>query len=354
MKNLAVRLLLAFFFLAPVAASAQSTGRVVADCTTGVPLAYATGSTSMMTMLADGRACVNAAVSASITGFHAESAISQFTATTGGVTSTTFTAGKVIVVSNAGTTNTAYCLPGVVATTQVQAIPPNSWFAFQTTSETAVTCITSTSTTPINVVVGTGLPTGSGGGGGGSGGGAVTVADGADVTQGALADAAVAAGAAGTLSAKMRLMTTQLDNINTNIQGAIPAQANTTTNIGMVNAQAAANGGATPSFVVAANSNNSTSLKGSAGTVYSIQTSNINASTAYFIKLYDKATAPTCGTDTPVAGYVIPPSNGGNNVTVMVGKAFALGIGYCIVTGIANNDNTSVPAATILANIDWK
>lgn len=111
--------------------------------------------------------------------------------------------------------------------------------------------------------------------------------------------------------------------------------------------------GATPSFVVAANSNNSTNLKGSAGTVYSIQTSNINATTAYFIKLYDKATAPTCGTDTPVGGYVIPAANGGNNVTVMVGKKFTLGIGYCIVAGIANNDNTSVPAATILTNIDW-
>ena len=45
--------------------------------------------------------------------------------------------------------------------------------------------------------------TGTGGGGGG-GGGAVTVADGADVTQGAIADAVVAAGATGTVSAKLR------------------------------------------------------------------------------------------------------------------------------------------------------
>lgn len=40
--------------------------------------------------------------------------------------------------------------------------------------------------------------------GGGGGGGAVTVADGADVTQGAIADAAVTSNAAGTLSAKLR------------------------------------------------------------------------------------------------------------------------------------------------------
>src|SRR6202008_4042178 len=46
--------------------------------------------------------------------------------------------------------------------------------------------------------------------GGGGGGGAVTVADGADVTQGAIADAVVAAGAAGPLSAKLRRLTTDL------------------------------------------------------------------------------------------------------------------------------------------------
>lgn len=47
-------------------------------------------------------------------------------------------------------------------------------------------------------------------GGGGGGGGAITVADGADITQGAIADAAVAAGAAGTISAKLRTLTSQI------------------------------------------------------------------------------------------------------------------------------------------------
>lgn len=42
------------------------------------------------------------------------------------------------------------------------------------------------------------------------GGGAATIADGADATQGAVADAVVAAGAAGTLSAKLRRLTTDL------------------------------------------------------------------------------------------------------------------------------------------------
>lgn len=57
------------------------------------------------------------------------------------------------------------------------------------------------------------------GGGGGGGGGAVTVADGADATQGANADAAAAVGGAGTLSAKARLMTSQLDTLGTQTAG---------------------------------------------------------------------------------------------------------------------------------------
>ncbi len=65
------------------------------------------------------------------------------------------------------------------------------------------------------------VPTTSSGGGGG---GAVTIADGADVTLGAIADAAATAGSTGTLSAKLRLMTTQLGTIDTTL--GTPFQAN--------------------------------------------------------------------------------------------------------------------------------
>jgi len=67
--------------------------------------------------------------------------------------------------------------------------------------------------------------TGTGGGGGG-GGGAVTVADGADVTQGAIADAVVAAGAAGTISAKLRRLTTDVATLVTaTLAGALTETA---------------------------------------------------------------------------------------------------------------------------------
>lgn len=54
---------------------------------------------------------------------------------------------------------------------------------------------------------------------GGGGGGAVTIADGADVTQGAIADASVSAGATGTLSAKLRRLSADIGTIT----GQLPA-----------------------------------------------------------------------------------------------------------------------------------
>src|SRR5436190_1739516 len=53
------------------------------------------------------------------------------------------------------------------------------------------------------------------------------VADGADVTQGAVADAVVAAGAAGTLSAKLRRLTADLAALNALLGGGLPAALGT-------------------------------------------------------------------------------------------------------------------------------
>lgn len=117
---------------------------------------------------------VNASVSASITGFPTtQSTGTPISVTTGGVSGTLPT-GAVVVASNVGATNGAYCKLGASATTSDQLIPPTSWFAFTVGSATQLTCITSTSTTTVNMVGGSGLPTGSGGGGGGGSGGAVT------------------------------------------------------------------------------------------------------------------------------------------------------------------------------------
>ena len=68
----------------------------------------------------------------------------------------------------------------------------------------------------------------------------------------------------------------------------------------------------------------------------------INTTVAlYYLKLYNKSTAPTCGTDTPLWTVPIPfgaTSSGGGVVLPTGGLIFPLGLGFCLTGGIADND----------------
>lgn len=76
---------------------------------------------------------------------------------------------------------------------------------------------------------------------GGGGGGASTIADGADVTKGAIADASVAAGATGTVSAKLRRISADIASVLTAVQAATPAGTNTIGNVGVATTSNATN-----------------------------------------------------------------------------------------------------------------
>ncbi len=147
---------------------------IVTSCGTAPSSAYAiVGGIQPIVQDVNGNQCTSASVSASIAGFSPASTGTPISVTTGGVTGT-LPAGAVVVASNVGATNGAYCKLGASATTSDQLIPPNSWFAFTVGAATQLTCITGTSTTTVNMVGGAGLPTGAGGGGGGGSGGSVT------------------------------------------------------------------------------------------------------------------------------------------------------------------------------------
>jgi hypothetical protein len=77
-------------------------------------------------------------------------------------------------------------------------------------------------------------------------------------------------------------------------------------------------GTATPySYISAASANqDSQVVKASAGLVYAIQVFNINAAARY-LKVYDKATAPTSA-DTPVKRILIPASGGGGSGGIQI------------------------------------
>lgn len=103
----------------------------------------------------------------------------------------------------------------------------------------------------------------------------------------------------------------------------------------------------------AGTSGDAANVKASAGRVYSIQGANVAAS-ARFLKLYNSASAPTAGAGTPVKTLYLPPS------TAFVfdwplGLEFSTGIGFTLVTAVADNSSSSVTAADIQAlNIDYK
>jgi hypothetical protein len=111
----------------------------------------------------------------------------------------------------------------------------------------------------------------------------------------------------------------------------------------------------TPYKLVSAASTNATSLKGSAGVIYGIQLTNVNASPRY-LKLYNKASAPTVGTDTPVKTLIIPgnTTGAGSNVPISVrGINFSTGIAFALTTESADTGTTGVAANEIVVNIDY-
>jgi hypothetical protein len=114
-------------------------------------------------------------------------------------------------------------------------------------------------------------------------------------------------------------------------------------------------GGLTTASYVSAASTNATSVKASAGQVYGIAVYSTNAAARY-LKLYNKASAPTVGTDTPVLRLTIPggTAGAGLNFEISNGAAFATGIAFALTTGAADTDTTGVALNEILVNILYK
>jgi hypothetical protein len=142
--------------------------------------------------------------------------------------------------------------------------------------------------------------------------------------------------------------------------GAIaPAQASIALTIGMPHVYDGQNwvrGGLTPYKLNSAATTNATSLKASAGIIGLIVVTNINAAVRY-LKFYNKASAPTVGTDVPVQVYTIPGSTTGGGIAVPIpdeGIAFSTGIAFAITAGAADSDTTAVALNEIIVNLGYK
>jgi hypothetical protein len=92
--------------------------------------------------------------------------------------------------------------------------------------------------------------------------------------------------------------------------------------------------------VAAAGTTNATSVKATAGTLKGWYLFN-SATSLRYVKFYDKASAPTVGTDTPAFTLPLPASSGSN---VRLPIDFLVGIAYAITGAVADNDTTAVSA----------
>lgn len=100
------------------------------------------------------------------------------------------------------------------------------------------------------------------------------------------------------------------------------------------------------STINSAATTNANNIKSAAGTLYGVMVSNNGASTAY-VKIFNKATAPVPGTDTPiftiavVAGITVPVHFG------RIGARLSAGIGITITGAAADLDTTAVTAGAV-------
>ena len=91
---------------------------------------------------------------------------------------------------------------------------------------------------------------------------------------------------------------------------------------------------------------NATSIKASAGTVYAVTASNINAA-ARFVKLYNLAAAPTVGTSVPAITIPIPAASEVSINLGPLGMRFGTGIALAITGAATDADTTAVAANEI-------
>lgn len=101
--------------------------------------------------------------------------------------------------------------------------------------------------------------------------------------------------------------------------------------------------GTTLKRVVAAASTNATSVKTSAGNIFNIHLQNSSAA-AKFVKFYDKASAPTVGTDVPIFTIALAAGQARDITLDLSPIYFATGIAYAITNLVADTDTTVVAA----------
>lgn len=101
---------------------------------------------------------------------------------------------------------------------------------------------------------------------------------------------------------------------------------------------------------------NGANVKASAGQVFGIHLTNVGLSSGVdylYVKLYNKATAPTVGTDTPVMTIPVK-ADASRDIEIPSGAAFASGIGIGCTTAAADADTGAPATNELIATVLYK
>jgi hypothetical protein len=110
---------------------------------------------------------------------------------------------------------------------------------------------------------------------------------------------------------------------------------------------APSNGTTMSSYILAATTNSQLVITGTKN-LFTIDVSNDSA-TKFWLKLYNKATAPTVGTDVPVLRYLVPANTMLEiQIPQYYGAYFSLGIGYATTGLVADADTTAITAGSVV------
>lgn len=94
---------------------------------------------------------------------------------------------------------------------------------------------------------------------------------------------------------------------------------------------------------------NGVNIKSSAGQIYGWYFFN-HATVVRYVKLYDKASHPLVGHDTPFMTIALP-AGGGANVNFTSGITLSHGIGVAATTGVGDGNSAAPTANDVIANI---
>lgn len=172
--------------------------------------------------------------------------------------------------------------------------------------------------------------------------------DGLEGGLGGASDAAATAGSTGSVTAKLRLMTSQLDTISTAV-----AAIQTATQL-IDDDQTGASG---YSYISVGTTEDEHAVKASAGRLFSITATNTNAAVRYLKCENDTAANTAPGTDTPELRIAIPGATTGAGFTANFGPAgfaFSNALTCWLVTGAADNDVAEVAANEIMVFYTYK